>query len=159
MPLPGRIFSVVCILAIAGLLTSGCSSVIESPQIHVKAIDVSSVTLSNLTIEVTFSVYNPNPVGITLSSLSFDVYSGYDDNWVYLSRGEKSDIEIAPGYTEVTIPVVVDNYQLLASIARSFSSGEIRLQVRGLASTEVLGIAIDVPFTHSSTTPVKTPWR
>jgi len=155
----GQFFGVLCILVLAGVLSTGCSSLLVRPQVSVTAVSLSSITLSNLEVEVTFSVENQNPVGITLESLSFDLYSKRNDDWFYLSHGEKTGIEIAPGHNEVTIPVVVNNYELLASLASSIARGEITLQVRGTASAGVFGLTWDIPFIHTETVPLHVPWK
>ena len=155
----GRFFRVLCILVAAGVLAAGCSSVLKKPQISVTDVSLSSVSLSTIVFEVTFSIDNPNAVGVTLDALSFDIYTKHQDEWLYLAHGEQAGLEIEPGKTNVTIPVVVDNYELIASIARSLVRGEITVQVKGIASADLFSFNWDIPFVHTKTIPLNLPWR
>lgn len=155
----GRLFLYFAVFIAAGVLISGCGTVLEKPEISVSGIDVASLSLSSVTLNITFSIDNPNPVGITLSSISFDVYSKRGNDWEYLASGRKEAIEISPGKNEVAIPVVVSNLGMISSLAGSYDSGEIAMRVSGLASTELLGIDVDIPFTRSFTIPLNIPWK
>jgi len=154
-----RFFRVLCILVVAGVLATGCSSVMKEPQVSVTDVSLSSVSLSRIVIEVTFSIDNPNAVGVTLDSLTFDIHTKHQDDWLYLAHGEQAGLEIEPGKNVVTIPVVVDNSELIASVARSLVTGEITLQVKGIASADVLSFNWDIPFAYTRTIPLNLPWR
>ena len=154
-----RFFRVLCIIVVAGVLATGCSSVMKEPQVSVTDVSLSSVSLSTIVIEVTFSIDNPNAVGVTLDSLTFDIHTKHQDDWLYLAHGEQTGLEIEPGKNVVTIPVVVDTQQMLASMARTLASGEITLQVKGIASADVFSFNWDIPFIHTRTIPLNLPWR
>lgn len=159
MVLAGRFLWVLCSLMVAGVLATGCSYVMKEPQVSVTDVSLSSVSLSTIVIEVTFSIDNPNAVGVTLDSLTFDIYTKHQDDWLYLAHGEQTGLEIEPGKNVVTIPVVVDTQQMLASMARTLASGEITLQVKGIASADVFSFNWDIPFIHTRTIPLNLPWR
>jgi len=131
----------------------------KEPQVSVTDVSLSSVSLSTIVIEVTFSIDNPNAVGVTLDSLTFDIHTKHQDDWLYLAHGEQTGLEIEPGKNVVTIPVVVDTQQMLASMARTLASGEITLQVKGIASADVFSFNWDIPFIHTRTIPLNLPWR
>jgi LEA14-like dessication related protein len=141
----------ICALITGGIVISGCASLMKSPDVSVTGVSLSSASLSELALDVSLLVDNPNSFGITLKSLSFDVYYQAGGEWVYLSHGEAAGIRIEPGKNNVTIPVTVSSTELLRSLAEYFTRGEITLQIRGNASPDFYGLAPKVPFTRTTT--------
>ncbi len=142
---------VLCVLIAGGIVISGCSALPKSPEVSVVGVSVTSVSLSTLSLDVALLVNNPNSFGITLKSLSFDVYYQSGNEWVYLSHGEKTGIVIDPGENKVTVPVTVSSAELLRSLAGLITNGNLTIQVRGTASPDFYGIAPSVPFTYTTT--------
>lgn len=141
----------ICMLMTIGIVISGCASLVKSPEVSVTGVTLSSASLSELALDVSLLVDNPNSFGITLKTLSFDVYYQAGGEWVYLSHGEAAGIRIEPGKNNVTVPVTVSSAELLRSLAEYFTKGEITLQIRGTASPDFYGLAPKVPFTHTTT--------
>lgn len=141
----------ICALVTGGIIISGCASLLKSPEVSVTGVSLSSFSLSELALDVSLLVDNPNSFGITLKSLTFDVYSQSGAEWVYLSHGEASGVRIEPGKNNVTIPVTVSSAELLRSLAGFVTSGNLTLQIRGNASPDFYGIAPKVPFTRTVT--------
>jgi LEA14-like dessication related protein len=141
----------ICALITGGIVISGCASLMKSPEVSVTGVSLSSASLSELALDVSLLVDNPNSFGITLKSLAFDVYYQSGGEWVYLSHGEVAGIRIEPGKNNVTIPVTVSSAELLRSLAEYFTKGEITLQIRGTASPDFYGLAPKVPFTKTTT--------
>jgi LEA14-like dessication related protein len=143
-----RVF--LLILVISGLLVAGCSSPLKSPEIQVEGAHLSSVSLTTLTLDVLLSVDNPNPVGITLKSLSFDVYYGDGNEWKYLSHGEQTNITIDPGKNNVTVPVTVKTSDALGAMLSFTNNREIPLQIRGVVVPDLPGgLSPEIPFTKT----------
>ncbi|HUU76598.1 MAG TPA: LEA type 2 family protein [Methanoregulaceae archaeon] len=141
----------LCMLIAGGVIVSGCSFLIKDPEISVKGVALSSVSLTDLTLDVTLSVNNANPVGITLKSLEFDIYYQDGGDWIYLSHGEQAGIEVRPGLNEMTIPVTVDNAELIKSLFGLVTRGEMHLKIQGVALPDFFGISPKVPFVHTTT--------
>jgi LEA14-like dessication related protein len=149
--------SAFTLFILACVFISGCSSVVKEPTVKVTNVVPTKVSLTELSYDVTVSVENPNPVGITLKTLDFDIYYQDRNDWVYLSHGEKSGVEIKPGSNVVTIPFTVSSAELVRSLGTFVSSGEVTLQVRGTAAPDLLGFAPKIPFTYTRTVPLKAP--
>jgi LEA14-like dessication related protein len=133
------------------IIIPGCSAFLKRPEVSVKGVSLSSVSLSALSLEATFLVNNPNPFGITLRSLSFDMYYQNRNDWVYLSHGERTGIQIERGEIEVNIPITVRNTELIRSLTGFIFSGKIMLQINGIAFPDLFVIAPEVPFTYMTT--------
>lgn len=142
---------VLCIVLTGCIIIAGCSAQPKSPEVSVKGVALRSLSFSGLSLDVTMQVINPNPFGITLDSLTFDVYYQDGPDWVYLSHGEKKGVTINPGENQVTVPVTVDNAELLRSLAGFITGGEVTVQVRGTASVDLHGLVVPIPFTHTTT--------
>ncbi len=143
--------------ALAGVIAIGCGFFFKDPEISIKGLSLSSASMSNLGLDVRVGVGNRNPVGITLKSLSFDVYYRDGKEWVFLSHGEQANIVIQSGPNEVTIPVKVKNTGILGSLAKLITKGEVTLQIRGVVSPEIFGISRGIPFTETRTIPLAIP--
>jgi LEA14-like dessication related protein len=141
----------LCVVIAGGIMIAGCSAQPKSPEISVQGVTLKSLSFGGLSLDVTLQVTNPNPFGLTLDSLTFDVYYQDGSDWVYLSHGEKKGITVNPGENEITVPVTVDNAELLRSLAGFITSGEVTVQVRGTASVDLHGLIVPIPFTHTST--------
>jgi LEA14-like dessication related protein len=140
--------------AMAGVVISGCGLLLKDPEISIKGLSLSSASMSTLELDIRVGVENRNPVGITLKTLSFDVYYQNGGEWVFLSHGEEAGIVIQSGTNEVNIPVMVRNTGILGSLANLVTKGEVTLQIRGVASPQVFGISRGVPFTETLTIPL-----
>jgi len=144
------LWPLLCMLTAGKIIISGCAALLKSPEVSVTGVALSSVTLSELSLNVNLLVNNLNSFGIPLKSLSFDVFYENGNDWVYLSHSEKTRIRIEPGENEVTVPVSVRNTELLKSLAGFITSGKITLQIRGTISPDFYGIAPNVPFTYTT---------
>lgn len=144
-----------CLIIAGAIIISGCSALVKTPEVSVQQVTLASVNLTDLSLNVTLAVNNPNSFGITLKSLSFDVYYLKDNAWVYLTHGEQAGIQIPPGTSMITIPVSIKNADLIGSLISFVSQGEITIQIRGVASPDIFGIAPSIPFTHTTTVPLR----
>jgi LEA14-like dessication related protein len=149
-----HVWAFIFLLTTAAFL-AGCSFLLKDPEISVKNVTPVSFSLSELDLSVMLDVYNPNPLGITLKTLSFDIYYQKGAEWVFLSHGEQEGIRINPGENEVTIPITIQNTALAGSFLDLIATGEITFQIRGVASPDFFGFAPKVPFTRTVTRSLK----
>ena len=146
-----QILLLACSILAGGVFASGCSLLFKNPDVSVKSVVPTSFSLSELSLNVTLDVNNPNSMGITLKTLSFDVYYQQGNDWVYLSHGEQSGVRVNPGENDISIPVTVNNVELGKSLLSLISKGELTLQIRGYAAPDLLGFGPKIPFTHTTT--------
>jgi LEA14-like dessication related protein len=144
-------WSLACLFIAAGIIVSGCSMLLKEPDVSVKGVSPTSASLNELLLDVTLDVYNPNAMGITLKTLSFDVFYQKGSEWVFLSHGEQSGIAIRPGHNEVTVPVRVQNSALLGSLFDLVTTGAITLRIDGFAAPDFRLFAPKVPFSRTVT--------
>jgi LEA14-like dessication related protein len=142
-------------LIVAVVFITGCSSLIKDPEIHVKDVAIQSATLQEIKLNVTLNVNNPNPVGIAIKSVIFDVFYQQGSNWVAVGHGEGGGYDIKPGMNEISVPVTLKSSELLGAGIGALSTGEITLQIRGTAVPDLFGLNPKIPFTETITVPVK----
>ena len=134
---------------------NGCFMLLKEPIIAVNDVALRSFSFQSLTLDVTLGIDNPNPVGISLKSLSFDLFYQNRNDWVYLSHGERARFKINSGNNTVDIPVTVSNAALLTAIIGMLAKGEITIRVTGITLPDFLLFAPKVPFSREMTIPLK----
>jgi LEA14-like dessication related protein len=127
---------------------------LKDPVVSVKNVSLRSFSLRNLTLDVTLCVDNPNPVGISLKSLSFDLYYQNRNEWVFLSEGDRDKFKIKSGSNEVKMPATVSNASLLTAIIGMIAQGAITIRISGIAQPDFLVFAPKVPFSREMTIPL-----
>jgi LEA14-like dessication related protein len=143
------------LLTAAALLFSGCGLLIKDPKIEVKHVALESIDLSNIGLLVTLGIDNPNPLGINLKSINFDVYYQERGEWVFVSHGERGSFDIKSGLNELTVPVSIKTSVLPGAVIGALARGKITLQVKGIASPDFFGISPQIPFSTVTTIPLK----
>ena len=138
-------------LVLLCILVAGCGMLVKDPVITLNHVAVTSVSLREIGLNVTLNVDNPNPAGITLKALVFDVYYQNGNNWILISHGSGSRMEIRPGMNEVTVPVSVRTAGLPGAGLGAIMQGEITLQVRGNASPDFFLFSPQIPFNQTVT--------
>ena len=143
------------VLIVAVALIAGCSSLVKEPQIDVKDVAVTSASLQEINLNVTLNVDNPNPVGVAIKSVVFDLFYQQGNDWIAIGHGEGGGYDIKPGMNEISVPVTVKSSELLSAGIGALSKGEITVQIRGTAVPDLFGLNPKIPFSQTKTIPVK----
>ncbi len=144
----------ICLVTAMALI-AGCSMLVKEPEIDVTNVTIESVTLQEIGLNVTVNVNNPNPLGIALKSVVFDVYYQRGNDWVIIGHGEGGGYDIRPGMNELSIPVVVNSTELIGAGIGAVMNQEITVQIRGIAVPDLFGLSPQIPFSSTKTIPVK----
>lgn len=105
--------SILALVLSTSIFTCGCNTLLKEPEISVDSIDLVSVTPTDLMLNVTLKVNNPNPIGITFKKVLCNVSYQNKDGWEPLSQVEKHDMAIKKGMNYVTLPVYAKNDDLI----------------------------------------------
>jgi LEA14-like dessication related protein len=143
------------ILIAAAAIIAGCSSLVKEPQIDVKDVAVTSYSPQEINLNVTLNVDNPNPVGVAIKSVVFDLYYQQGSDWIAVGHGEGGGYDIKPGMNEISVPVTVKSSELLSAGINALTKGEITVQIRGTAVPDLFGLNPKIPFSQTKTIPVK----
>ena len=129
----------------------GLGLLIKEPEIEVKDVTLASFDLSQIGINLALAIQNPNALGMTLKSVSFDVHYKNGEEWVFISHGERGKFEIKPGDNAVTIPLSIKTSEIPTALAGALLEGAITLKITGTARPDLLLIAPEIPFSKVKT--------
>jgi LEA14-like dessication related protein len=128
-------------------LFTGCSSPLSQPNVTVKDITVESFSLQTLSLGIQLQVENPNPVGITLSQVIFDVFYETGSGREFLGHGEQVNLTFPKHETVVyTIPVEIDNLQAVKALPILLRDGSLPVVVAGTATVDLKVTKVNIPF-------------
>ena len=133
------------------LCTAGCAVPrLQEPTVTVDGAEIENITLESVDLLLLLTVDNPNPVGATLTRVSFDVYFLDDGQPVFLAHGERGEFKVrASGNTSVSIPVTVNNMRLVQAFLLALRDGAVTLQVNGSGVLDYGIATFEVPFNRT----------
>jgi len=130
---------VVCVMSL------GC---IEKPTVEVTDIALRDVSITSTTIDVEFTINNPNPIDVRLNKITYDVYL-VNGNQLFLAKGEKAepmDIQ-ANDRTTIDVPTSISNVGTIEALCLCILEEKLpKIKVTGTASMDLMLFSIDVPF-------------
>jgi LEA14-like dessication related protein len=142
------------VVVVVGVLVIASGMLVKNPVITLDRVAVTSVSLPEIGLNVTLNVDNPNPMGIKLKTIDFDVYYLKGNDWNFISHGSGTGINITPGMNQVTLPVSIRTAEIPGAGLGALLQGEITLQVRGNATPDVFLISPQIPFNQTVTIPL-----
>jgi len=138
----------VTLLVAVLLCSAGCAvPALQEPTITLSGVEIENITPRSTDLSLHLIIHNPNPIGATLTRVSFDVYFLDGTEWVFLVHGERGGFAIQPdAETAVSIPVTIDNLRLVQGLLRGLADGAVTLRVSGSGVLD-FGIAtFEAPF-------------
>lgn len=133
----------------------GCSAIFKEPVITVGSIDLSHINATDLVIDISLNIDNPNFFGVMFQKITADVTYLKDERWSPLSHVETGNIDITTGESMILLPVSAKNADLIKAGFQVLIQGEITIQVEGIAQPSFFGLAPEIPFSKTRTIPVK----
>ena len=148
------VYYIVFGVVIVGILALASGMLVRDPVVTLDHVAVTTFSIPEIGLNVTLNVDNPNPMGIKLKTIVFDVYYLKGNDWVFISHGSGTGIEIVPGMNQVTVPVSLRTAELPGAGLGALLQGEITLQVRGNATPDFFLFSPEIPFNQTVTIPV-----
>jgi len=138
----------VFFLCIACALFCGCSApALREPTVTVTDLSMEDISLSSVTVLARVQVENPNPVGITIANLSFDVFYLTAEGEQYLGHGGRENLVIPKdSTTSFDIPVKIGSLQALQAVGSALENHTITLVMRGTAAVDLKITTVKIPF-------------
>jgi LEA14-like dessication related protein len=137
----------VLVFCFACALLCGCSSPLAEPTVTVTDLSMEEVSLTSLTVLARVQVVNPNPVGVTIANLSFDLFYVTSEGEQYLGHGGRENLVIPKeSTTSFDIPVKIGSLQALQAIGVALNERSITLVVRGTAAVDLKVTTVKIPF-------------
>ncbi|ABD41271.1 hypothetical protein Mhun_1540 [Methanospirillum hungatei JF-1] len=141
-------------ILIAAIFLCGCSALFQEPTVTVGSVDLAYINATDLGLDVTLDIKNPNIFGVTFQKITADVTYLKDGNWEPLSHVETGTINIGTGESTVLLPVSAKNADLIKAGFHILIQGEITIQVEGIAQPSFFGFAPEIPFSKTKTIPI-----
>ena len=135
-------FLLLCFAILLVVSFSGC---LEQPKIEVVGQKVQKLDADNTKIEIQVLVDNPNPIGITIDKISFDIYALVGGDKIYLGHGEQSNIKITSGNSSFTLPVTISNKKLIEVAVKSKST-KIPIEIKGNIAVNLFITTVNIPI-------------
>jgi LEA14-like dessication related protein len=126
---------------------------LQDPVVTLEDVRLRALSLSSLDLDVMIRVGNPNPIGVTLRGLPFNVLcsSGAGDREI--ATGNTGRVTIAArGSTLLAIPVTSQNAALAGALAAFLTKGGVQVTIQGTAVIDAVLFSWSIPF--SKTVPV-----
>jgi LEA14-like dessication related protein len=144
----------VLLLCLGCTCLGGCTSPLKQPTVTVTDITMQGVSLSSTSVLATVQVENPNPVGITIANLSFDLFYETGDGERYLGHGGRENLVIPKESTSrFDIPVEIGNVQALQAGVVLLREGSLTLVTRGTAAVDLKITTVRIPFEKRKVVP------
>gem|GEM_PF-482063 len=147
--------AILMALLTASILLCGCSALFKEPTVTVGAIELADINATDLSLDITLNIDNPNLFGVMFKKITADVSCQNGNAWEPISHIEKEDIDIDSGSSSVVIPVSAKNADIIKAGFRLLTVGEITIQVTGVAEPSFFGISPQIPFSETRTIPLK----
>ncbi len=144
----------VFLLCLGCTLLSGCSTPLAEPTVTVTDLSMQEISLTSLTVLAQVQVKNPNPVGITIANLSFDLFYMTGEGEQYLGHGGRENLVIPKdSTTSFDIPVKVGSLQALQALGVALEDRSLTLVVRGTAAVDLKLTTVKIPFEKRQVVP------
>jgi LEA14-like dessication related protein len=138
-------------LIISGLLITNCASIhdiVQKPTVQVAAVRLGNLSLSAATLHVDLKVDNPNPVGVTVRNVAYDLkinnknlLKGTADQGVHLPSAGSEIVEL---------PLQVNYFDLYDSVLELFAHANVPYDLSGS-----VGIGpFDIPYHTAGELPI-----
>jgi len=144
----------ILLICFACVCLSGCSNPLREPTVTVTSIALEGISLTTISIGTEIRVENPNPVGITLANLTFDLFYETEEGLRYLGHGGGENLTIPKNSTSTFhIPVEIENVQALQALGVMVKKGSLSLVARGTAAVDLKITTVRIPFEKRKVVP------
>jgi LEA14-like dessication related protein len=149
-----RTFCGILLVCFACACLGGCTAPLREPNVTVSSITLTGISLTSISITTGIRVENPNPVGITITNLSFDLFYETDDGPRYLGHGGRENLTIPKeNTTGFDIPVGIGSLDALRALVVLAREGSLPLVVRGTATADLRLTTVQIPFEKRQVVP------
>jgi LEA14-like dessication related protein len=140
MSMRQRAIRFISLLA-AGVLLQGCAALkeqIKEPQVSIQSVQLREASLSEAQLDFLLNIDNPNPLGIAMQGLSYNLK--LDSKQLFDGRsGERVQVP-ANGSATVALPFVVDYEELLGGLGALRNTRSVAYELSGEVDLGLLSL-------------------
>jgi LEA14-like dessication related protein len=149
-----RAVSGILLVCLASTFLCGCTTPLREPAVTMTDITLQGISLASISIIATIQVDNPNPVGITLANVTFDLFYETGDGEKYLGHGGQENLTIrGNGISSFDIPVKIGSVQALQAAVVLLREKSLTLVGRGTAAVDLKVMTVRIPFEKRKVVP------
>jgi LEA14-like dessication related protein len=118
-------------------------------DVNIAGISFKGISLTAVTVDVTVSVHNSNPIGAVLHRIAYVIYFEEDGKWVQLGSADRTeDVTIkASNSTSFDIMNEMGTLPAIAALYEAYNQGgSVTLKVAGSAWVGIGPVSVEVPF-------------
>jgi len=138
-------------LIVSSLIVTGCASfqdIVQKPTVQVAAVRLDNLSLSSATLHVDLKIDNPNPVGVKVRNVAYDLKIN-NKNLLKGTTDQSVDLPGA-GAEIVEIPLQVNYFDLYDSVVELFAHETVTYDLAGS-----VGIGpFDIPYHTKGELPI-----
>lgn len=143
------IFLIILAIVVGGGYYLHSQGEIGKPTADVKSVKVNEITFNTTELTVQIIAHNPNPLGVTLNKVNYNVYFLQNGNPKFLGDGVRTkNIHVrADGDTTFTVPFEANNSDAIRALGEfARDEGEVRIKVNGSIFVDLKITNLEVPF-------------
>jgi len=143
----------VCAVVFAVMNAQSCKEWLAhkaaAVDVDIVGISLKDISLTTLTVDVTVSVHNPNPVGAVLHRIAYVIYFEEDGDWIQLGRADRSEDVMIKANSSTNFDII-NKIEILSAIGVLYQAynqgGSATLKVTGSAWVGIGPVSTEVPF-------------
>jgi LEA14-like dessication related protein len=145
------IILVVCAVVFAVIGARSCKEWLANKvtDVHITGISLKGISLTTVTVDVTFSVHNSSPMDAVLHRVAYDIYFEEDGKWLQLGSADRSEDTTIKGnaYTSLDITNELGTLPAIGAVYQAYrQGGTINIKVTGSAWVGIGPVSTEVPF-------------
>jgi len=120
---------------------------LHEPEVTLEDVQLGSLSVSSLELNVAIRVQNRNPFGVTVKEVPFKVLCRDCETTRLIATGNTGRVTIpANDGILLQVPVKSDNAILLSALAALASQGSVKVTIKGTAVIDCILFHWSVPF-------------
>ena len=147
------IIFVVCAIVFPVVYAQSCrqwlANKAASADVHIEGISFKGISLTSVTVDVTVSVNNSNPVGAVLHRIAYVIYFEENGKWVQLGGADRREDVSIKARSSISFDIMnqIGTLSAVAALYEMYKQGgSVNLKVAGSAWVGIGPVTVEVPF-------------
>lgn len=137
---------VIIVIAVAG---AAFFLTLQQPQVEsVSVRSIDNVTRSGFTFTFVIRLYNPNVVGVTVKSMTYDLLLAANNE--LLGNGTSGEFQVpARGSVEIPVQTTIFFSSVISAAFQTIFTKSVMMDLNGVVTVHLLFSDINVPFSQT----------
>jgi LEA14-like dessication related protein len=147
------IILVVCAVVLGVMNTRSCKEWLAhkaaTADVDIVGISFKGISLTAVTVDVTVSVHNSNPIGAVLHRIAYVIYFEEDGRWVELGSADRTEDVMIKASSSTNFDIInqIETPPAVAALYEMYHQGwSVTLKVAGSAWVGIGPVSVEIPF-------------